>query len=141
MNRTLKIAIAALLFGLLILIRAFQAELFYDPLIEFFKVDHSTEALPKMDLLKLLGNLALRFLLNTLISLWILWVLFRKKEILKISGLLYLLLFLVLSIAFVVLVNSTEEGGHLALFYVRRFLIQPLFLLLLIPAFYFQKKS
>jgi exosortase F-associated protein len=31
-------------------------------------------------------------------------------------------------------------GGHLALFYVRRFLIQPIFLLLLIPAFYFQKK-
>jgi exosortase F-associated protein len=141
MNNTLKIAIAALLFGLLILIRAFQGELFYDPLIEFFKVDHSTEALPNMNLPKLMGNLALRFLLNTLISLWILWVLFRKKEILKISGLLYLLLFLVLSIAFAVLVNSSEEGGHLALFYVRRFLIQPLFLLLLIPAFYFQRKT
>jgi exosortase F-associated protein len=29
----------------------------------------------------------------------------------------------------------------LGLFYVRRFLIQPLFLLVLIPAFYFQKKA
>ena len=141
MNRAFKIIPAAVLFGMLILIRAFQENLFYDPLIEFFRVDHSTEALPELDLLKLLGNVALRFLLNTVISLWILWVLFRKKEILKISAILYLVLFVLLSIAFAVLLNSTEEGGHLALFYVRRFLIQPLFLLLLIPAFYFQKKT
>ena len=46
-----------------------------------------------------------------------------------------------LMIAFVLLLNTSADGDHMALFYVRRFLIQPLFLLLLLPAFYFHKRS
>lgn len=140
MNRPLKIIIAVSLSGLLVIVRAFEGELFYDPLIRFFKVDHSTEMLPHFDMLKLVMNVALRFFINTAISLLILWFLFTKKEIIKVSALLYLAVFVVLLIAFSVLILSKEMGGHLALFYVRRFLIQPIFLLLLIPAFYFQKK-
>jgi exosortase F-associated protein len=44
-------------------------------------------------------------------------------------------------IVFVFLLESSAAGEHMALFYVRRFLIQPLFLLLLLPAFYFHKRS
>ena len=141
MSRWIKFVLAALLFGLLVLIRMFEGDLFYDPLISFFKVDHSTEKLPQFDTLKLVGNVALRFLMTTCISLSVLWVLFRKKEILKVAGLLYLVLFSILLVTFLVLIQSSGSGGHLALFYVRRFLIQPIFLLLLIPAFYFQKKA
>ena len=141
MPKWMKFVSAALLFGLLILMRMFEGELFYDPLISFFKTNHSTEKLPQMDHLKLVGNVVLRFMITTCISLGILWVLFRKKEILKVAGLLYLVLFVILMGAFLVLMQSSELGGHMALFYVRRFLIQPLFLLLLIPAFYFQKKA
>ena len=140
MNRSLIIVVVVLLFGLLIVVRAYENDLFYDPLIRFFKVDHSTQMLPEFDKWKLLINLALRFFVNTAISLLILWFLFMKKEIIKISSLLYLSVFVVLLIAFIFLILSKEMGGHLALFYVRRFLIQPIFLLLLIPAFYFQKK-
>ena len=143
---------AILLFGMLIAIRAFEEQLFYDPLIAFFKVDHSTQFLPEMNSPKLLGNVALRFWMNTIVSLGILWILFRKKEILKVSLILFAVVFVVLIIAFIVLLSSSptaigmgdvevSSGGHLALFYVRRFLIQPIFLLLLIPAFYFQKKG
>ncbi|NNM22759.1 MAG: exosortase F system-associated protein [Flavobacteriaceae bacterium] len=141
MNRALKIALALVGVVLLVLVRAFETHLFYDPLIVFFKVDHSTEALPAFDSVKLILNVALRFGLNTLISLGILWVLFQKREILKVATGLYVVVYLILLIAFIWLLQSSEEGGHLALFYVRRFLIQPVFLLLLIPAFYFQKKA
>jgi len=137
----MKIVLVVVLFGSLVLIRIFQGELFYDPLISFFKVDHSTEQLPAFNAFKLVLHLCLRFLLTTGISLLILWMLFRKKEIIKLSGVLYGLLFVVLLAAFLVLIQSSQSGGHLALFYVRRFLIQPIFLLLLIPAFYFQKKT
>ncbi|MEM7187790.1 MAG: exosortase F system-associated protein [Bacteroidota bacterium] len=136
-----------ILVGLLVAIRAFESELFYDPLIEFFKTDHSTKALPEMDRLSLVGYISIRFWMNTLVSLGLLWLLFRKREVLKLSLLLFGLVFVVLTIAFAVLLgmetpgDTNASGGHLALFYVRRFLIQPLFLLLLIPAFYFQKKS
>lgn len=123
----------------LILIRQFEASLFYDPLLAFFKTDHTTQPLPDMEKGGLLLNIAYRFLLNTLFSLLILWLVFRDGGVMKISVMLYLLLFVVLVIAFVFLLNSSSAGDHLALFYVRRFLIQPLFLLLLLPAFYFHK--
>lgn len=140
MNRSLKIVMIVLLFGLLIAVRAYENDLFYDPLIRFFKVDHSTQMLPEFDKWKLLINMTLRFFINTAISLLILWFLFMKKETIKISVVLFLAVFVVLLIVFIFLIFSKEMGGHLALFYVRRFLIQPLFLLLLIPAFYFQKR-
>lgn len=141
MNRGIRILIVLLLFGCLILIRAFAADLFYDPLITFFKTTHSVEALPDLNSWKLLGYISLRFFLNTLISLAVLWVLFGQRDILKISSIIYLAIFTVLIVAFSLLIQSDAEGGHMALFYVRRFLIQPIFLLLLIPAFYFQKNT
>lgn len=134
------IAISVLVVGL-ILVRQFESELFYDPLLEFFKLDHTTEALPEMDNDRLLLHLAFRFLLNTVISLLILWFVFRDKSILKLSSLLYVGLFVILMIVLVFLLGSSATGDHMALFYVRRFLIQPLFLLLLLPAFYFHKRS
>ena len=141
MSKISSVISLVLLVVSLVLVRMFEADLFYDPLILFFKGDHSTVPLPEFDTLKLVAFMLLRFALNTGISLLILWVLFRKKEIIKISIILYGALFVVLLAAFLVLIQSSETGPHMALFYVRRFLIQPIFLLLLIPAFYFQKKS
>jgi len=154
MNKAVTWILIGLLVGLLVAIRTFENALFYDPLIAFFKLDHSTQMLPNLDTFKLIGNVALRFWFNTIISLVILWLLFNKKEIIKVSILLYAIVFVVLLIAFVMLLSlspsepvigetqiETGSGGHLALFYIRRFLIQPVLLLLLIPAFYFQKKT
>ena len=97
--------------------------------------------LPEFDALKLFGNVALRFLMNTIISLGVLWIVFQKAEIIKLSSLLYTALFIVLFVVYYFLASSEATGQHMALFYVRRFLIQPLFLLILIPAFYFQKNK
>ncbi|WP_461302673.1 exosortase F system-associated membrane protein [Aureisphaera sp.] len=139
MNKGTQWFVVIVLFGLLILIRAFAADLFYDPLIVFFETTHSTDVLPQMDIGKLLMHTSFRFWLNTFLSLLILWVIFKRKDVLKVSLLLYVCVFVLLMIFFSILLGSDQEGGHMALFYVRRFLIQPLFLLLLIPAFYFQK--
>ncbi|RLD26626.1 MAG: exosortase F system-associated protein, partial [Bacteroidetes bacterium] len=98
MNRSLKIVMVVLLFGLLIVVRFYENDLFYDPLIQFFKVDHSTHMVPEFDMWKLLINVALRFFINMAISLLILWFLFMKKEIIIISSLLYLAVFVVLLI-------------------------------------------
>ena len=135
----LQWTLVIVLFGLLVLVRSFAADLFYDPLIEFFKTTHSTDVLPDMNTAKLMLHTALRFLLNTVVSLGILWVIFKRVDVLKVSILLYACVFILLMLFFWILLGSDEAGGHMALFYVRRFLIQPLFLLLLIPAFYFQK--
>lgn len=140
MNRIYKIVGVGILASLLVLIRASENSLFYDPLLEFFKADYKTLPLPIMDVFSLQASVALRFFLNTFISFAILWLVFRDKEIIKLSAILYVILFAVFFFAFSLVICSSEgTGGHMILFYVRRFLIQPLFLLILIPAFYFQK--
>lgn len=136
----LKISAIAILVLLLILIRAYEDLLFYDPLLNFFKMDYKTLPLPQMDTFAMQTGIVLRFLMNTLISLAIIWVVFRDKEIIEVSSLLYSLLFVILFMVFSFIIFSSEgTASHFVLFYVRRFLIQPLFLLILLPAFYFQK--
>lgn len=135
-----KIGGIVILTGLLVLIRAYEDSLFYDPLLNFFKADYKHMPLPTMDSFALQTGIVLRFLLNTLISFAVLWILFRDKEIIKLSAILYSLLFIVLFMAFsFIIFTAKDTPGHFILFYVRRFLIQPLFLLILLPAFYFQK--
>ena len=140
MKKALKIVSIVILACFLVLIRTFEDLLFYDPLLEFFKIDYKTLPLPKMDMLGLLTGVVFRFFMNTVISLAILCLVFKDKEIIKLSSILYGFLFVFLFTAFSVIVFTSEgTDSHLVLFYVRRFLIQPLFLLLLLPAFYFQK--
>jgi exosortase F-associated protein len=140
MKRPLKIFGIIVFASLLVLIRFFEDTLFYDPLLEFFKMDYKTLPLPKMDIYPLLTSVVFRFLMNTILSLVILWFVFRDKEIIKFSVILYSFLFILLFTAFIFIVFTSEgTSSHMVLFYVRRFLIQPLFLLLLLPAFYFQK--
>ena len=152
MHRITKTIIVFFLVGILVLIRGFEEVLFYDPLIPFFKSVQSYDSLPQFETLKLLVNVVMRFLLNSAVSLGVLWVLFQNKDIIKLSGLMYSVLFVVLFIVFCYLIVSksapsgsvekiSKTENFMVLFYVRRFMIQPLFLLILIPAFYFQKKK
>ena len=141
MNKPVRYILIGLLIVGLILIRHFEDSLFYDPLIAFFKTDHSTQPLPELDQLMLLVHTTLRFLMNTILSLGVIWLVFRSKEILKISIILYASLFVLAFLIFWLLLGFSGSGDHLFLFYIRRFLIQPLFLLLLLPAFYFHKKA
>lgn len=140
MNKFLKVLGILALAALLVLIRAFEDTLFYDPLLHFFEMDYKSMPLPEMDTFALQTGIALRFLLNTIISLAILWLVFQDRGIIKLSLILYSFLFAILFMAFSFIIFTSEESsGHFVLFYVRRFLIQPLFLLILLPAFYFQK--
>ena len=140
MKKLLTLSLIGLLFLALAAIRYFQNILFYDPLINFFSGSYLySETLPQLDLLKILLFTTFRFWLNTLVSTAILILLFRKSKMLKIIFLIYSVLFVVLITAYTLLLLNYSETFELALFYVRRFLIQPVLLLLLVPAFYYQK--
>lgn len=122
----------------LICIRIFQNELFYDPFISFFKVNFHNQVLPDFDTLKLIVNLFFRYALNSLCTIWILYLLFNSNSVIKLATLLLAVFFILLLILFLVLIHAEIELNYMLLFYVRRFLIQPIFLLLFIPAFYYQ---
>lgn len=133
-----KIFLILPLILILISIRIFEKILFYDPFIYFFKDEFLQKSLPEFSSFKLILNLSVRYTLNTLISLIILFVLFKDKNILRISLGLYLLFFVFLIFCISVLLHL-KNPDYMILFYVRRFLIQPLFLLIFIPGFYYQK--
>ncbi len=141
MHKTIRIIITLFCVVLLVLIRAYAPELFYDPLILFFKNSSGNLTLPEFDLLGLLLNTSVRFWMNTLISLTILWFVFSSKEVVRLSLVLYAIAFILLIIVFAFLLQVNPEGPFMALFYVRRFLIQPIFVLILIPGFYFFRNT
>lgn len=124
---------------LLILIRAFEDILFYDPFLNYYKGEYTILPFPQMNVFKLFFSLGMRFYLNSVISLFLLYVIFKDTQIVKFTAFLYMILGSILMISFIFILNFFGEENKMTLFYIRRFLIQPIFILLFIPAFYFQK--
>ena len=141
MNKYIRIVLAIILFSLLFVVRAFESQLFYDPLLEYFKNDYLYKYSYNIDVWRLTVDMLFRYSLNSLISLGVIWVMFERKDYLKFSGFFLMLAFMILIIVFVLLLRDDFKSGYLFPFYIRRFIIHPLFLLLLLPAFYYQKLS
>jgi exosortase F-associated protein len=135
-----NIILIMLLFIALIAIRYFES-CFYDPLQTYFKSDYLHQSIPKLQTSKLLLNIFYRYTINSLISILILWVAFRKKSIIRFSLYFYILSFILLIIAFWLALLTHFDDYYLFGFYIRRFLIHPIFILVLLPAFYYQKKT
>jgi len=141
MNKYLKIILLFVLFSMFFLVRIFQDNLFYDPLVEYFKNDYLYADLNNVAVFRLIKSMFFRFTLNSLISLSIIWVIFQRKDYFKFSTIFLIIAFIVLIIPFAFLLKNHFDSGYLLPFYIRRFIIHPIFLLLLLPAFYFQKLS
>jgi exosortase F-associated protein len=137
-NKT-RIFFILVLVSLLILIRAFESQLFYDPFLFYFSGDYLKMPLPAFNSGLLFLGLLFRFSLNSIFSLGILFLLFKDRGMILFTAVLYVLLFVILITAFFFIVYFFKSDENLLLFYVRRFLIQPLFVIVFVPAFYFQK--
>ncbi|MFM9825999.1 exosortase F system-associated membrane protein [Flavobacterium sp.] len=141
LSHKFRILLTIPLVFLLVLIRGFEDELFYDPFLMYFKTDYNNLPLPELEGVKLFFGLFSRYILNTMLSLAIIYVLFRDIVAIKFSILLYVAFFVILIIALYSVIYCFDETNKMALFYIRRFLIQPILLLLFLPAFYFQLQS
>jgi exosortase F-associated protein len=140
LNRKSSIFIVLIAFLLLACIRTFESDLFYDPFIPFFKSEFYHKQIPFLYQGKLFFSILFRYLLNSSISLVIIYFLFKENQLLKFSIYLYAVIFVILSLLFFIYLNFSNDPDFLILFYIRRFLIQPLLLVLFVPAFYYQKK-
>lgn len=140
MRKRTRIVIIVGLFLLLILVRAIGADIFYDPFIEYFKDDYLNKPIPDYNGFKLSLNIFFRYTINTVISLVIIYVAFQKKGLVRFSIKFYIASFVVMGFLYFILLQFEMVNGHLFTFYVRRFLIHPVFVLILLPAFYYQKK-
>jgi len=137
MTRATQYILLILLIGLLVLIRVFENQLFYDPYLMFFKNDYLYIDNPRQEVFKLTAFTSLRYLLNTIVSLAILFVIFKDKSMIKFSALIYVLSFVILILIFLFFVLNPKQEDYYLFFNIRRFLIQPVILLLLLPAFHY----
>jgi exosortase F-associated protein len=138
-NKTKVISIVVLL-SLLVAIRAFENIIFYDPFLAYFKLNYYHLPLPNNNSIKLFFSMGFRYYLNSIISLGVLKLLFNDNKIVKFSIFLYSIFGIILMVAFFFVLIKFGETNKMYLFYIRRFIIQPILLILFIPAFYYQKK-
>ncbi len=139
MTKVVKYGLLLLLFGSLMLVRFFENELFYDPYLQFFKNDYLYIDNPRREIFKLTMFTVWRYTLNTIISLAILFVFFKDKSIIKFSVFIYGIACIVLMAIYLYFVVNPRQEDYYMFFNVRRFLIQPVILILLLPAFYYHK--
>lgn len=139
MSKSTKFILVFILFVLLAMIRYFENELFYDPYLTFFQNDYLYIDNPRREVFKLTAFTTLRYVMNSVISLGILYVFFRDKNIIKFSALVYGIAYIILLALFLYFVLNPNKEDYYLFFNIRRFLIQPIILLLLLPAFYYYK--
>ena len=139
MHKGIKYILLIVLFALLAMIRYYENELFYDPYLTFFENDYLYIDNPRRELFKLTAYTTLRYVLNSVISLGILFIIFRDRNIIKFSTLIYAIAYVIFLALFLYFVLNPRKEDYYLFFNIRRFLIQPIILLLLLPAFYYHK--
>lgn len=139
MTKKTRYILLFVLFLMLVLIRHFEDYLFYDPYVKFFKNDYLYIDSPRRETFKLTLFTSLRYALNSLISIGILFLTFREKSIVKFSSYIYLFSYIFLLASFLYFVINPRQEDYYLFFNLRRFLIQPIILLVLLPAFYYNK--
>ena len=139
LDKKYRIILILILFFALVLVRAFAQDMFYDTFIEYFKNDYLHKPIPVFSGRKLLFNLFFRYGLNTIISLLIIRIAFENMNFLRFSIKFYFIAFMLLIITFFIILKGELSNGYLFAFYIRRFIIHPLFVLLLLPAFYYRQ--
>jgi exosortase F-associated protein len=141
MKNGLKFLSLIILICLLIAVREIIAPILYDPLANYFKTDYLHKPVPPINLGLLLINILVRYILNSAISIAIIYVLFKNVKLVWFSFKIYTIVFLFFGLCLIIILKFNEGNNYLLLFYVRRFLIHPLIVLLLIPVFYLQKSK
>lgn len=137
MKKYWKIPILLILLVMFVLVRHFEYAYFYDPFMKFYQ-ERFLEGTIIYNF-QLYFNVFLRFLINCIISLSILWIVFKNTGILKFSLIIFAGFFIILFPVFIYLMNNIQPNDYLAAFYVRRFLVHPLLILILLPAFYYHQ--
>ncbi len=124
----------------IISVRIFEDSLFYDPFLNYFHEGTKNAVFPDFEWGKLAISHIFRFALNLLFSCLIIHFIFKNKEWTIQGAILITIVFLITFPIYLYCVSDHFEIGYLFSFYMRRFVIQPLILLLVIPLFYYRKQ-
>lgn len=124
----------------LISVRLLEDTIFYDPFLKYFHEANKTFQFPTFEWGKLIVGHMFRFILNLLFSCLIIQCLFNRKEWTFQGALLITIIFVITFPIYLYCIYDRFDIGYLFSFYMRRFVIQPLILLLIVPLFYYRKQ-
>lgn len=137
--KALKWVLVAIgIFGL-ISVRMLEGKLFYDPFQVFFQMANKHAPFPEFNWIALVLNYIFRFLLNLILSGAVVYLIFKNKHWTLQAIVLMAIVFLITLPIYLYCIHTKFEIGYLFSFYMRRFVIQPLILLLIIPLFYYRQ--
>ncbi|MCU7617790.1 exosortase F system-associated protein [Chryseobacterium sp. PBS4-4] len=121
-------------------VRMIENDVFYDPFLNYFHEANKNISFPEFEWGKLIVSHLFRFLLNLFFSCVIIHFLFKNKEWTLQGAVLITIIFAITFPIYLYCIHSRFEIGYLFSFYMRRFVIQPLILLLIVPLFYYRKQ-
>ena len=124
----------------LIGVRMLEDAIFYDPFLNYFHEANKNMSLPQFEWWKLIVSHLFRFTLNLFFSCMIIYFLFKNREWTIQGAVLISIIFAITFPIYLYCIYSQFEIGYLFSFYMRRFVIQPLILLLVVPLFYYRKQ-
>ncbi|OCK50543.1 exosortase F system-associated protein [Chryseobacterium sp. CBo1] len=124
----------------LVSVRIFEDRIFYDPFLNYFHEADKQAAYPDFELGRLIISHLFRFILNLLFSCVIIHFIFKNKNWTLQGAALICIVFAITFPIYLYCVSTKFEIGFLFSFYMRRFVIQPLILLLIVPLFYYRKQ-
>ncbi|WP_431611601.1 exosortase F system-associated membrane protein [Chryseobacterium sp. 'Rf worker isolate 10'] len=124
----------------LIGVRTLEDTLFYDPFLNYFHEANKNIEFPAFEWGKLIGGHLFRFVLNLLFSCMIIHGLFRNKQWTLQGAVMITIVFIISLPIYLYCISDKFEIGYLFSFYMRRFVIQPLTILLIVPMFYYRKQ-
>lgn len=122
----------------LVLVYVFQMQLFYEPFQPgVYAPPSSIKNFNRP--LYIIGKI-IRYLLNDGFGLLIIWGLFGNKMYMRFAVLVFFFGLLILLPAYLLLVLAFYEQSHTFLNHLHRLVLNPVLMMLLIPAFYYQNK-
>jgi len=121
-------------------VRMLEDQIFYDPFLNYFHEANKNSTFPEFEWVKLIVGHVFRFLLNLFFSCVILHFLFKNKEWTVQGAILISIIFAITFPIYLYCIYDRFEIGYLFSFYMRRFVIQPLILLLIVPLFYYRRQ-
>lgn len=119
-------------------VRYWETTLFYDPFLAYFK--GKTEGIPSFEWKPLIVSHLFRFFLNFIFSLAIIHFFFLNRQWTIQAGMVILALFFIIFPFYLYSIANELYFGELFTFYLRRMVIQPVMVLIMVPVFFYLKK-
>ncbi|HAO07256.1 MAG TPA: exosortase F system-associated protein [Chryseobacterium sp.] len=125
----------------LVSVRILEDRIFYDPFLNYFHEANKNIPFPSFEWGKLISGYLFRFILNLLFSCVVIHFWFKNRQWTIQGAILITIIFAITFPIYLYSIYDRFEIGYLFSFYMRRFVIQPLILLLIIPMFYYRKQT